>query len=215
VDLPHRIVDLECGKQVGVICAVSGGEHHSLVMSLSGNVYSFGRGDAGELGWKEADDAKGRVNSGYFAWKPQRVGSNLKNYAIKQINCGSHHNIAVAIGGENVFAWYVGGWFGWFFVLFVWWWSFVCLFVWWLFSFVDDLCIDTRVCSWLVLLLCRGYGDNAALGTGKEQDEIYPTRCEIGQLKSKGRKVLQVQAGSQHSLILASRGKNDRKATED
>jgi regulator of chromosome condensation len=123
VDLPHRIVDLECGKQVGVICAVSGGEHHSLVMSLSGNVYSFGRGDAGELGWKEADDAKGRVNSGYFAWKPQRVGSNLKNYAIKQINCGSHHNIAVAIGGENVFAWYVGGWFGWFFILFVgvWW----------------------------------------------------------------------------------------------
>ena len=105
VDVPHQIVDLECGKQVGVICAVSGGEHHSLVMSLSGNVYSFGRGDAGELGWKEADDAKGRVNSGYFAWKPQRVGSNLKNYAIKQINCGSHHNIAVAIGGENVFAW--------------------------------------------------------------------------------------------------------------
>ena len=118
-------------------------------------------------------------------------------------------------GGVGVVWWWFGGGLGGGFVWLVWWWSFVCLFVWWVFSFVDDLCIDTRVCSWLVLLLCRGYGDNAALGTGKEQDEIYPTRCEIGQLKSKGRKVLQVQAGSQHSLILASRGKNDRKATED
>jgi regulator of chromosome condensation len=144
VDLPHRIVDLECGKQVGVICAVSGGEHHSLVMSLSGNVYSFGRGDAGELGWKEADDAKGRVNSGYFAWKPQRVGSNLKNYAIKQINCGSHHNIAVAIGGENVFAWYVGGvWVDFYFVRWRWWW-----WLWWWFCLarlVVVVCLFVRL----------------------------------------------------------------------
>ena len=59
-----------------------------------------------------------------------------------------------------------------------------------------------------------GFGDNAALGTGKEQDEIYPTRVEIKELKNKGRKVLQVQAGSQHSLILASRGSTDVKPTE-
>ena len=105
VNVPHQIVDLEVGKSVGVICAVSGGEHHTLVMSLSGNVYSFGRGDAGELGWKDADDSKGRVDSGYFGWRPKRVGRDLKKYAIKQINCGSHHNIAVAIGGDTVFAW--------------------------------------------------------------------------------------------------------------
>ena len=53
-----------------------------------------------------------------------------------------------------------------------------------------------------------------ALGTGKEQDEIYPTRVQSKALKDKGRKVLQVQAGSQHSLILASRGKGDKGSTE-
>ena len=149
---------------MGVICDVDGGEHHTLVMSLSGNIYSFGRGDAGELGWKNADDQKGRVASGYYEYRPRKVNTNLKNYAAKQINCGSHHNIAVSIGGENIFAW--------------------------------------------------GFGDNAALGTGKEQDEIYPTRVQSKALKDKGRKVLQVQAGSQHSLILASRGSGDKGSTE-
>jgi alpha-tubulin suppressor-like RCC1 family protein len=77
-------------------------------MSLSGHVYSFGRGDAGELGWKDADDDKGRINPGYFEWKPTKVGGAIENYAAKQINCGSHHNIIVSIGGENVFAWGFG-----------------------------------------------------------------------------------------------------------
>ena len=93
---------------MGVICDVDGGEHHTLVMSLSGNIYSFGRGDAGELGWKNADDQKGRVASGYYEYRPRKVNTNLKNYAAKQINCGSHHNIVVAIGGEAVFAWGFG-----------------------------------------------------------------------------------------------------------
>ena len=68
-------------------------------------------------------------------------------------------------------------------------------------------------------LLCffcfyRGYGDNAALGTGREEDEIFPARLEVKQLTGKGRKCLQVQAGSQHSIILASRGKADVQPTE-
>ena len=130
-------------------------------------MYSFGRGDAGELGWKGSDDTKGRVKSGYFSSTPRKVGmhSDLHSYAVKQINCGSHHTIAVAIGGDNVFAW--------------------------------------------------GFGDNAALGTGKEQDEIYPTRVLCKSLKDQGRKVLMVEAGSQHSLILASRGRNDTKYGEN
>ena len=164
-NVPLRIVGLEAqDTTVGTICSVDGGEHHSLVMSLTGCVYSFGRGDAGELGWKDSDDSKGRVASGFFGYTPTRVGRDLHAYAVKQINCGSHHNIAVSIGGENIFAW--------------------------------------------------GFGDNAALGTGKEQDEIYPTRVQSKALKDKGRKVLQVQAGSQHSLILASRGSGDKGSTE-
>ena len=101
---PVRVRGLEA-ERVGTICSVDGGEHHSLVLGMSGAVYSFGRGDAGELGWKTADDGRGRVASGYFAFAPRRVEGPLRGYAIKQINCGSHHNIAVAFKGEVVFAW--------------------------------------------------------------------------------------------------------------
>ena len=101
---PVRVHGLEA-ERVGTICSVDGGEHHSLVLGMSGAVYSFGRGDAGELGWKTADDSHGRVASGFFAFAPRRVEGPLRGYAIKQINCGSHHNIAVAFKGEVVFAW--------------------------------------------------------------------------------------------------------------
>ena len=103
---PVKVAGLE-SESVGIICSVDGGEHHSLELGMSGAVYSFGRGDAGELGWKKADDNRGFVSSGYFCHKPKRVEGPLRGYAIKQINCGSHHNIAVAFRGEVVFAWCV------------------------------------------------------------------------------------------------------------
>jgi hypothetical protein len=66
----------------------------------------------------------------------------------------------------------------------------------------------------LLVLFRRGYGDNAALGTGRDEDEIFPALLKVQELSGKGRKCLQVQAGSQHSIILASRGKADPRPTE-
>ena len=55
---------------------------------------------------------------------------------------------------------------------------------------------DNDIFSW-------GYGDNLALGQGKERDENRPTKLD----KSKyggGAKVLQLGGGAQHSAILLS-----------
>ena len=46
--------------------------------------------------------------SGFFGYTPTLVGRDLHDYAVKQITCGYHHNIAVSIGGENIFAWGFG-----------------------------------------------------------------------------------------------------------
>ena len=57
---------------------------------MSGAVYSFGRGDAGGLGWKTADD--GRAGSPAAISRLLREGGGpARGVAIKQISCGSHH----------------------------------------------------------------------------------------------------------------------------
>ena len=71
------------------------GEHHS-VLTVEGKVFSFGRGDSGQLGRKAPDNSKGQVPGGYFDARPGRVTSAMRGCAIKQISCGSNHTLAVS-----------------------------------------------------------------------------------------------------------------------
>ena len=89
------------------ICQIQAGEHHSVVLTVQGQVYSFGRGDSGQLGRKGPDDSKGQVQEGYFDSTPGRVGAEMKGHAIKQITCGSNHTICVSTRSK-VFAWGYG-----------------------------------------------------------------------------------------------------------
>jgi alpha-tubulin suppressor-like RCC1 family protein len=61
------------------------GMHHSLALSAEGHVYSFGRGDSGQLGIgeKEAEPCPTRV----------QIGD-----PVASINCGSNHSMAVTRG---------------------------------------------------------------------------------------------------------------------
>ena len=89
------------------ICQIQAGEHFSAVLTVQGQVYSFGRGDSGQLGRKSADDSRGRVQEGYFDPNPARVGGVMKGHAIKQITCGDHHTLCVSTRSK-VFAWGYG-----------------------------------------------------------------------------------------------------------
>ena len=54
-----------------------------------------------------------------------------------------------------------------------------------------------------------GYGDMLALGHGKEQDESRPKQLDWSQTLFGTAKIIQVEAGGQHSAVLAvSKGSN-------
>ncbi|GMH49141.1 hypothetical protein TrRE_jg8454, partial [Triparma retinervis] len=82
-----------------VIDTIACGSGHSVVLSTSGSVYSWGRGDDGRLG------------HGDNGWKyiPRAV-STLKGKSIRMITCGSYHTAAVEEGGK-LFTW-GGGMYG-------------------------------------------------------------------------------------------------------
>lgn len=82
-----------------VIDTIACGSGHSVVLSTSGTVYSWGRGDDGRLG------------HGDNGWKYiPRVVSSLKGMTIEKITCGSYHTVAVEQGGK-LFTW-GGGMYG-------------------------------------------------------------------------------------------------------
>jgi len=74
--------------------SVSCGNDHSLALTLSGDVYSWGKADGGVLGYKDNE----------YEYSPKRIKS-LKN--IEDICCGSLHNIALTKDGV-LYSWGCG-----------------------------------------------------------------------------------------------------------
>lgn len=56
---------------------------------------------------------------------------------------------------------------------------------------------DNEVYSW-------GYGDMMALGNGRDQDELKPTKLNSTKFGCNGCTILQAEAGGQHSALLAA-----------
>jgi regulator of chromosome condensation len=76
--------------------------HHSLVVSSSGEMFAFGRGDSGQLGTNEVS----MKTAGDFCAKPVKpvLPADVK---IAFIGCGGNHNLALTTKGE-VYSWGYG-----------------------------------------------------------------------------------------------------------
>lgn len=94
----------------GDIKSVVAGEHHSLVLMESGEVYAFGRADSSQLGLTESEIEQLRVHERNGSAHKKAVGiptriSTLSN--VIQIDSGSNHAIAVDNKGQ-AFTWGFG-----------------------------------------------------------------------------------------------------------
>ncbi|CAI5731448.1 unnamed protein product [Hyaloperonospora brassicae] len=135
---------------------VDGGAHHSVVLTLDGDVYTFGRADSGQLGVLET------CVTGAYKDRPQKVTiptpKSGGSSAVRMIATGSNHALALT-ESDAIFSW--------------------------------------------------GYGDMLALGNGKERDENKPRQLDWSTATSdKGKKfgeakIFQIEAGGQHSAVLA------------
>ena len=84
--IPEDLVDI---NPISIAC----GDNHSLVLSASGDVYSFGRGHQGELGHPE------RTNEA-----EPKIVEGLRNVDCVDICCGSLTSYAITASGQ-VYHW--------------------------------------------------------------------------------------------------------------
>ena len=83
------------------IVAVTGGEHHSIFLTSSGQILSCGRMDCDQLGFPESSPPPGTVfdSRGKPRFNPYpTVIPNIPR--IKKVFCGSHHSVAIAEDGS-------------------------------------------------------------------------------------------------------------------
>lgn len=79
---------------------VSAGEHHSLVLSQNGDLYSFGRIDMFEIGIAKSDLPEYSYTDVHDKIRAVPIPTKLKNVPkFKSISAGSHHSVAVAQNG--------------------------------------------------------------------------------------------------------------------
>lgn len=92
-------VPLLDGKGITAMC---GGMHHSLVLSSSGQAYTFGRGDSGQLGSSQASTSK----AGDFSAVPVEP-SLPAGTKVAAIACGGNHNLVLTDKSE-IYSWGYG-----------------------------------------------------------------------------------------------------------
>ena len=83
------------------IIAVTGGEHHSIALTSTGQLLSFGRMDCNQLGFPESSPPEGAVvdSRGKARFTPYpTIIPNIP--PMRKVFCGSHHNIAIAEDGS-------------------------------------------------------------------------------------------------------------------
>jgi len=90
---PVRVTGLD-GKGVE---SMDGGEHHSVALCGNGDVYTFGRGDYGQLGTNDGAET---------AEEPVLVRA-LQGKAVRKVCCGSHQTAAVTADGR-LYTWGFG-----------------------------------------------------------------------------------------------------------
>lgn len=97
------------------IVRLCGGMHHSVALSSSGIIYTFGRGDSGQLGYKddEANSVGGcshiprALDPSTFVGMAAASSTNKDARFFVQIDCGGNHNLALTTSGE-IYTWGYG-----------------------------------------------------------------------------------------------------------
>jgi len=92
---------IECLRNV-LIDSVCCGGLHTLALSKNGLVYSWGRGEGGQLGL--AFNLLTNEEGNLYLTTPKRIRSNLEGCIVKQIACGDAHSLALLQNGK-VFGW--------------------------------------------------------------------------------------------------------------
>jgi regulator of chromosome condensation len=90
---PSLVRALE-GKGVESLC---GGEHHSLALTSSGEVYAFGRGDNNQLGFADGTDQE----------VTPRLIPSLSGVAVRKVSTLANSNFAVSRTGD-LYCWGFG-----------------------------------------------------------------------------------------------------------
>lgn len=96
VTVPQEVV-LPGGVRVKM---VSAGEHHSLVLTQDGDLYSFGRLDMFEIGMSKNDLPENAYTDAHGKQRAVPLPTKLKNVPkFKTVTAGSHHSMAVSHNG--------------------------------------------------------------------------------------------------------------------
>jgi len=79
------------------VTSLVGGEHHSLALTDSGEVYAFGRGDNNQLGFGDGTEQQ----------LAPRLVDAFDGVAVRKLSSGSNQNVAVTRSGD-LYAWGFG-----------------------------------------------------------------------------------------------------------
>ncbi|KAK9348932.1 regulator of chromosome condensation 1/beta-lactamase-inhibitor protein II [Lipomyces starkeyi] len=93
------------------IISITGGEHHSIALSSTGDIYSFGRLDSCEIGVKkdELPDTIVKDAAGHPRFLPIPTKIDVEDDTkFKLVTCGSHHSIALAREDGSAWSWGFG-----------------------------------------------------------------------------------------------------------
>ncbi|KAK9428366.1 regulator of chromosome condensation 1/beta-lactamase-inhibitor protein II [Lipomyces doorenjongii] len=93
------------------IISITGGEHHSIALSSTGDMYSFGRLDSSEIGVKKDELPESIVKdaAGHPRFLPIPTKVDVEDDTkFKLVTCGSHHNIALARDDGSAWSWGFG-----------------------------------------------------------------------------------------------------------
>jgi len=100
---PKRIDALRGLEIRAVVC----GGLHTLALTKQGHLYSWGKGEGGQLGVPYKQLIHNAEENHFYLMTPQRVRGALENEVIVQVACGDAHSLALSRKGA-VFSWGYG-----------------------------------------------------------------------------------------------------------
>ena len=77
---------------------------HTVVLTEQGKVYSFGKGEGGQLGHPQSVLQHDKERNSYYLEVPTRVRGAIDNLQVTQVACGESHTL-VLTSKQEVFSW--------------------------------------------------------------------------------------------------------------
>ena len=97
---PKRLDSLRDLDVRSVVC----GGLHTLALTRNGHIYSWGKGEGGQLGLPFDQLVKNTERNQLYCMAPRRIKGALEHKVVVQVACGDAHSLALTQDGL-VFAW--------------------------------------------------------------------------------------------------------------